>query len=95
MTPFSGARYHENSRKCRDGEEPCAVCGKPCRADWNQFVHVVDGGAAFGTLPETDPDTPGDMGLFPVGSECARKLQKLGVVMFDRTGKPISGKGSA
>jgi len=87
--PFSGARYHELSLKCREGQSPCAHCGRPCddASPKTEWAHVVGGGAEFASKEEHDADGPsddggGDMGCFPVGPGCVRKLRAAGVHVF-------------
>jgi hypothetical protein len=59
------------------GDE-CVVCGRRTSRKSRTngtTLHgwVVDGGGRFARLDETDMiDSPGDMGYFPVGSECAK-----------------------
>jgi len=82
-TPFSGSRYRENEGRCRDRETPCARCGKPVTDPWEYTVRVLGGGARYAATKEEHEHEgehdAGDMGCFPVGSACARKLRKAGV----------------
>jgi hypothetical protein len=68
--------------KCKDGEEPCGLCGKAV-VDPKFSVRIVDGGGRFATQAEFNDDVPvdaqSDMGIFAVGPACARKLTKSGV----------------
>jgi hypothetical protein len=76
-SPFSGPKYHENSRGGgRDGEDPCAICGKLVKhSPGTKWAEVVDGGARFATIDEkADENDSGYMGGFPVGNDCARRF---------------------
>lgn len=81
MKPWSAPNAYKNMDKCKAGEEPCGLCGKPVVAPVFT-VRVVDGGR-FATKAEFDDEVPvvvvGDMGIFAVGPACARKLIKAGV----------------
>lgn len=84
VRPFSGAKYEQNSERAGD-LFPCAICGNGCK-NWIGAVHVVAGGARFATKEEhegTIPvDSAADMGCFPVGPECARKIKAAGAFVF-------------
>lgn len=74
--PF-GPKYQERTQNGSNGDE-CAVCGRPTsrknRTNGRTvFVRVVDGGSRF-AHPDEDVDERGDMGYFPVGSECAKSV---------------------
>lgn len=84
-TPFG----HPNYKRNRDSftpsaypwRSPCAWCGKAVKDSEDRlWVHVVDGGAAFGSGVCTDH--PGDMGLHPVGATCAKLLRRAGVAIL-------------
>jgi hypothetical protein len=87
IKPFSGSRYQDNIEKCKQGEVSCALCGKPVKDKtsddrWKFVVRVVDGGGRFGTEDEFFDRVPiegSDMGFFPVGAACAKKLKASGV----------------
>jgi len=77
--PFSGRRYQENTDRCPGGSTPCALCGKAVLDASNPpLVRVIDGGARFApvAMPESEIDTAGDMGWWPVGPECRRRFPK-------------------
>ncbi len=86
IKPFSGPCYEKNSDRCKDGETPCALCGKACKGDERDAVHVIEGGAEFATQAQHEGaeaiNDAGDMGEWPVGSSCAKKLRKAGVYVF-------------
>ena len=78
VRPFSGARYHENSRKTGAGSEACAICGKPTKTDAaKHWAIVVDGGASWGDESSDEKD-PGYMGSFPIGNDCHRRYAVKG-----------------
>lgn len=73
VEPFSGKHYHKNSVFSDAGTLPCAICGKPIGTDAAKFCAVViDGGARWGDEHSDEKDA-GYMGLFPIGTDCARK----------------------
>lgn len=77
IRPFSGPRYHENKDACPEDKAPCVLCGKPVKLELGTtWVHVIDGGARFrpADMPDSAIDLSGDMGVWPLGSECKRKL---------------------
>ncbi len=86
IKPFSGPNFEKNEKRVKDGQTGCAYCGKPCvnAKDTEHAVHVIEGGAAFATKEqhEGDAELSGDMGEFPVGSSCAKKLAKAGIYVF-------------
>lgn len=60
------------TRACRTGEERCAFCRQPVKVGSRTLmVRIVDGGDRFGAPGET-VDAAGDLGFYPVGSDCAR-----------------------
>lgn len=87
MTPFSGPRYPENESKCKEGESPCCLCGKPVlMSNDPPMAEVHDGGSfVLASDPEPDQSDPGYMGWFPVGTSCVRKLRKAGVKIYPET----------
>lgn len=54
-------------------DDTCACCGRVLGSKF-KWVEIVDGGASVGS-PEVEWDTnaPDYMGLFKVGSTCAKK----------------------
>lgn len=89
-TPFSGSRYDENEARCESPATPCALCGRAVKQPWPASVHVVDGGASFATREQVEGKAPielaGDMGGFPVGLDCARRLRAAGVYVVTGEG---------
>jgi hypothetical protein len=92
--PFSGPHYRER------GEDGCVHCGRPCDLKSAEWTHVISGGADFATKDQSllahglaaDGADPGDMGCFPVGTECAAKLKAAGVYVFASLQGPPSDK---
>ena len=59
-------------------QQECVCCGRGVEINAKTvWAHVVDGGATYGGEKETDD--PGDMGWFPVGIVCVKRLRKAGV----------------
>lgn len=76
--PFGG-NYRKNAARVQEPAEPCAHCGRAVKAPGlGRRVIVVQGGARYGT-PLDDENDPGHMGSFPVGPDCALKLECAGV----------------
>lgn len=76
IEPFSGKRYKENSAISPAGTNPCAICGKPIKPDAStRWVWVVEGGSEFARPGEVH-DEAGDMGMWPLGSDCYRRNRK-------------------
>jgi len=68
----TSADWSKNADRCKADFTPCALCGKGVSdAKARYEVHVVDGG---GVLQAVDSliKLPGDMGWYPVGSDCAK-----------------------
>ena len=81
LRPFGGPKYDENKTRCRDGSTACGYCGRAVKDSWKDAVRVVDGGARFATRDEPAEEA-GDMGCFPIGPDCARKLRAAGLPVF-------------
>ena len=64
--PF-GFLYRERTRGGTSGDE-CCLCGLPTKPP-QAFAGVTDGGVRFAEGDE-DPD----MGYFPIGPKCARRM---------------------
>lgn len=82
--PFSHPDYHKNQGKC--GQHlPCVLCGKAILRNSSIHARVLDGGARFATEEEAKSvaEYSGDMGWYPVGPECARKLRSAGVFLAE------------
>lgn len=81
-TPFSHPNYRANMDRC-GAFEPCVLCGKGVKNTDAPRARVTGGGNAFAAADEAASDDlgPGDMGWFPVGPDCAKKLRAAGVHM--------------
>ena len=82
LRAFSSLKYQENQRKAArnraaDTTDCCVVCGRMANSE---FVVLSDGGEYI--TPEEYRDT--DLGYYPVGPDCARKLRKEGVPTFKK-----------
>lgn len=66
------------------GPHLCYECGKDISSP-RYWVELLDGGARLRLKDEQAPDESdgGYMGFYPVGSDCARKLRKRGVMVMD------------
>lgn len=64
-------KYDENIERYGDSSETCLLCGK--RTAKNLYVHYT----TDGYLVNVDESLiPNSQGLFPIGSECSKKLPK-------------------
>ncbi len=78
VAPFSGAKFNENQNKLKNGETPCAICGKAVRFPYAHSATVVGGGDWAKTNAEiADEDDPGYMGVWGIGSDCHRKHLRM------------------
>lgn len=74
-----------DDRRDEEGQHPCYLCGRA--TDGHRWIHVVDGGRGAvahhldARLFEGDP---GEMGLHPIGPECAKRLGPLYVAVHER-----------
>lgn len=74
VPPKRGRRRHEGSGDAY----PCVVCGTPIPTPEYE-VRLVDGGASL-ALPDEVVDARGDMGLYPIGPECRRRIPAAYVI---------------
>lgn len=84
-TPFGGPNGHpsydaNHAKWCKPSkrypygcntEDACAYCGKPCPTP-KYFAALTCGGAFEDAANVKD----GDLGFYPIGSDCASKLKK-------------------
>ena len=92
LKAFSGPRRDRNiylaSLKDVNDSECCAICGKPAKG--GKFVYLTDDGCyttaeegqEHDALVVADGGSPDDLGLYPVGADCARKLKSAGVTLY-------------
>lgn len=78
VDPFSGKSRRENEERLKDGQSPCAICGKGVNEPWPHVAVVVDGGSDWArTMDEANNKVAereaGYMGAWPIGNECHRK----------------------
>lgn len=60
-------------KKSRGENEPCLLCGKPINPNRKRkyFVHLTLSGLVSTEMEFEDGE---DLGFFPIGSECIKKL---------------------
>lgn len=69
------ATYSRNDR--RGHQPPCVICGKPIIRRPRYLVHLFSGDFVV-TEAEADKLGPGgDLGLYPVGTDCLRRHPDL------------------
>lgn len=74
VLPFSGAKFNENQKRLKEGETPCAICGKPVAYPYKHEATVVGGGDwAQSEAEAQDVNDPGYMGAWGIGQDCHRK----------------------
>ena len=67
-------KYEINSRRCRDNEEPCMICGKGItEAAQVYLVHYTISGQITDLKTDQLPEDE-SQGYFPIGSDCMKKL---------------------
>lgn len=61
-----------------DCDDQCFLCCRPVRSEskGTRWIHIVEGGGLLARVgaDDTQFDAAGDMGWFPVGPRCARKI---------------------
>jgi len=76
ISPFSHPDFAKNQAKA--GKlTPCVICGKGMANDRVQKMIRVGGGGSCFLPPDAPVDPAGDMGSFPIGSDCLRKHPEL------------------
>jgi len=86
LQPFGrgNPNYHRTQEAQRhqgmyvDQTECCCVCGKKAFGKSRQFVYLTDL-SQYITKEECQDH---DLGMYPVGSDCAKKLNKAGVPTY-------------
>ncbi len=46
IAPFSGKSFKQNEARLKEGEQPCAICGKAVQRPYKYSATVVAGGVA-------------------------------------------------
>lgn len=87
-------KYTENSQRSHGKDEqgrgcmPCAVCGRAIITEtalW--WVHIHNGGISFVTDAEAkEMGEGGDVGFYPLGSDCYRRHPELKPYAYPRAG---------
>lgn len=67
----TGGIVHPDAERDGVGDTPCVCCGKATRGE--RWVHLAGYGGQFVTEDEPVDETE-DLGWFPIGPECAKKL---------------------
>lgn len=74
VLPFSGPKFHENEKRLKDGEQPCAICGKAVSTPYKHSATVVGGGDWARTEAEAANESDsGYMGVWGIGPDCHKK----------------------
>lgn len=74
ILPFDGPRFHDNQRRLKPGETPCAICGKAVKYPFKHSATVVRGGDWARTTEEAgNEEDPGYMGIWGIGPDCHQK----------------------
>lgn len=77
IAPFSGAKFKENEKRLKEGETPCAICGKAVPKPYQHSATVVAGGDWARTPEEAADDSdPGYMGVWGIGADCHRRYRE-------------------
>jgi len=98
--PFGGPNGHPNYRENQEGArhkggyvcatQCCCYCGKKA-FNAKRYAYLVDGGSFD---REEDGDGDHDVGFYPLGSDCAAKLRKVGTPVY-KTPAPYGQPGFA
>lgn len=79
VAPFSGKNYAKNEEQANEKDlQPCAICGKGIKGltgkpeEWPHWGIVTGGGARW--ADSFEDGGPGNMGAFPVGSDCHKRF---------------------
>lgn len=76
MKPFSGQKFRENESRCGD-KWPCAYCGKPIKDRRKAVMAFICCGDFQPLSTEEDHrNHASNMGGYPLGPDCARRLKK-------------------
>ena len=76
-----GKNYHKNASKCKGDEQPCCVCGKPCKTP-KHLLWIHHGGDTVvsqerGEWLNENGHGGADLGGHPIGPECIRYNPQL------------------
>jgi len=67
--------HRENEQRIKNGETGCFICGKGVKEPWKNSIHVYLG--YYAVMEDEKIEEGGDMGMFPVGSDCLKKYPEL------------------
>ncbi len=77
----SDPEYVKNAKRCKDGELPCLICGRPVKSPRAKSVHVFYGNLVVtgeeANLIYDEEGEGGDLGYYPIGSDCLKKHPEL------------------
>lgn len=81
------ALYHDNSIKCRGDEQPCAICGRPCKNP-KYYLWIHHGGSHAVTKDEGERlnstgSCGADLGCHPIGADCLKRNPQLKPFVMD------------
>jgi hypothetical protein len=83
------AKYDDNVERHGEHSNTCFICGKPTAQ--RSFVHFTTDGFLIPTnIDETDLGQFDleSQGCFPIGSECAKKIDREFVITYDNNVQP-------
>jgi hypothetical protein len=70
--------HHEQEQKIRDYHDtPCIICGRGVKDPWKNTVHVYWGFTAVTEEEAKELPSNGDLGLWPIGSDCLKKHPEI------------------
>lgn len=75
---------NRDNRKGKDN--PCILCGRYVKKPEKYMARLCDGGSNFAPV-NIEIDWKNDMGYYPIGPECQKKLPKIFV--FEGEFKPF------
>lgn len=69
--------YAKDRARREDQTGPqCLLCLRPVDERRCKWVHMVHGGALASRGEKTDPHDAGEMGFFPIGPECQKRVNE-------------------
>ncbi len=93
--PFSDyAKPDRHEHEAMHDGEPCLFCGRKVRVGQGTVMaHLIDGGANLASI-EDDAEPNSDLGFFPVGSDCAKRLPPSYRFYVDGVGNFLPARGA-
>lgn len=69
------SKRDERANQQSHGDNPCIICGRYVKKPSKYSARLCDGGSNFAPV-DIEIDWRNDMGFYPIGPECRKKLPK-------------------